>query len=228
MMLEGVCCRRTVQRRIRRAVELGYWRRLRDANSWTNCPKCGAKRTAGACSAAGCDYKGRSKDQSGKWTGEFMRVPVYEFDLQKFRSAQRCREIHHFDHRTYQEHKAAAKRGEHPNVTEMPRKPAQPEPVKQPAGEPAHRNTARPEPRPQPKLTKRECAKFVADVAQMMKGADGHTEIGGLRVQYDRGDPRYRPKMNFREALGEVAKIWKREADVVLEALKFWGYQLQE
>jgi len=106
MMLEGVCCRRTVQRRIRRAVQLGFWRRLRDANSWTDCPKCRAKRTSGKCAAPGCNYEGRSKDASGKWTGEFMRVPVYEFDLQKFRSAQRCREIRNFEVRSYAELKS--------------------------------------------------------------------------------------------------------------------------
>jgi len=238
MMHEGVCSRRTVQRRIRRAVHLGYWRRLRDANSWTNCPKCGTKRATAKCEQ--CKYRGRSKDANGKWTGEFMRVPVYEFDLQKFRSADRCREIRHFDARTYAEYKAAAKRGEHPNVTEMPsRKPAQPEPhapapapaapAKQPAAEHAHRNTARPEPKPQPKLTKRECAKFVADVAQLMRGTTTWRDThGGLSGDLDPSDPRYRPKMNFREALREVAQIWKREQDVVLEALKFWGYQVQE
>jgi hypothetical protein len=229
MMFEGVCCRSTVQRRIKRAVKEGYWRRLRDANSWTDCPKCGKKRAGAKCE---CGYRGRSRDEKGKWTGEFMRVPVYEFDVRKFQTAPRCREIRYFDARTYLEYKESAKRGEHPNVTEMPaRKPAQPEPAdpaKQPTLEHAHRSTARPEPKPQPKLTKRECAKFVADVAQRMRGMDGHTEIGGLRVQYDRGDPRYRPKLSFRDALTEVAKVWKRDADVVLEALKFWGYQLQE
>lgn len=127
MMLEGVCCRSTVQRRIKRAVKLGFWRRTRDANSWTDCPKCSAKRDAGRCGK--CNYRGRSRDADGKWTGEFMRVPTYEFDVQKFRSAQRCREIRHFDARTYLEYKAAAKRGEHPNVTEMPaRKATQPAP----------------------------------------------------------------------------------------------------
>jgi hypothetical protein len=45
---------------------------------------------------------------------------MYEIDIEKFRSAPRCKELRQFDARTYAEHKAAAKRGEHPNVTEMP------------------------------------------------------------------------------------------------------------
>jgi transposase len=237
MMLEGVCCRSTVQRRIKRAVKLGFWRRLRDANSWIDCPKCSAKRRTGTCGA--CGYRGKSRDAKGNWTGEFMRVPVYEFDIHKFRSAPRCREIRHFDARTYAEYKAAAKRGEHPNVTEMPsRKPAQPTPpepppvaapVKQPAAEHAHRNTARPEPTPQPKLTKRECAKFVADMAQLMRGHTHHTEsVGGYGYELEPDDPRYRPKMSFSDALTAVAQNWKRQTDVVIDALKFYGYKLQE
>jgi hypothetical protein len=133
MMLEGVCCRRTVQRRIKRALNLGYWRRVRDANSWTNCPQCGAERTAGQCGK--CTYKGRSKTPDGKWTGEFLRVPVYEFDVQKFQSGPRCREIHHFGARTYAEYKSSAKL---PNVIDMgSRKPAQSE-VHAPAPPTAH------------------------------------------------------------------------------------------
>jgi hypothetical protein len=236
MQFHGVCCRSTARWRARRAVRLGYWRQLREANSWSNCRKCGAERESGKCEK--CGYVGRSKTPEGKANfDEFCRPYMYEIDIEKFRSAPRCKELRQFDARTYAEHKAAAKRGEHPNVTEMPsRKPAQPTPpdpppapAKQPAAEHAHRNTVRPEPKPQPKLTKRECAKFVADMAVLMSGCTQHVEkLSGYGYDLDPSDPRYRPKLSFRQALAEVAKVWKREQDAVVEALKFWGYQLQE
>jgi hypothetical protein len=126
------CCRRTAQRRIKRALKDEYWRSARDAHSWTDCPKCGKQRNAGKCQ--GCGYRGRSKDASGNWTGEFMRVPTYEFDIEKFRRAPRCKELRHFDARTYAEYKEAAERGEHPNVREFPSPPRNdPPPPKPPA-----------------------------------------------------------------------------------------------
>jgi hypothetical protein len=232
MMLEGVCCRSTVQRRIKRAVHLGFWRRTREANSWTNCPRCSKPRTTGKCE---CGYKGRSRDANGNWTGEFMRVPVYEFDIEKFRTAPRCREIRQFDARTYAEHKAAAKRGEHPNLREMPRKPAQPDkpdppaaPAKQPAAEHAHRNTVRSEPKPQPKLTKRECAKFVANVEQLHRGRSSYfSRADGLNVALYPGDSGYSPPMPRKAAFDAECARWKRDPEVVRYALNFWGYQLE-
>lgn len=122
MMQEGGCCRRTAQRRVKRALALGYWRRTRGLNSWLNCPKCGAERKTGTCGQ--CKHKGDSHD-----IREYVRPFTYELDVEKFIRAPRCREIHSVDWRTYAEYKAAAQRGEHPNVTEMPaRKPAQPSP----------------------------------------------------------------------------------------------------
>ncbi|HZW05351.1 MAG TPA: hypothetical protein VFF58_00455 [Candidatus Nitrosotalea sp.] len=242
MQFHGVCCRSTARWRTRRAVKLGFWRELREANSWSDCPKCGTGRSCGTCDK--CGYRGRARTPEGKANfDEFCRPSMYEIDIEKFRSAPRPREIRHFDARTYAEYKQAAKRGEHPNVTEMPsRKPVQPDPhppapppataapVKQPAAEHAHRNTGRIEPKAaQPKLTKRECAKLVADVAERMKGTTRWQDrVGGLSGDLDPGDPRYRPKMSFRDALEEVAQIWKRDPDMVRHALKFWGYQLQE
>jgi hypothetical protein len=234
MMLEGGVCKRTVQRRIKRACGLGFWRRTREANSWMPCPKCGAHRDEAKC--AKCNYRGSSKNR-----GEFTRPYTYEFDVEKFMSTPRCREIHSEQFRSYADYKESAKRGEHPNLREMPRKSPQPAPpdpppattvptpAKQPAAEHAHRNTVRQEPKPQPKLTKRECAKFVADMAVLMKGYTHHTEaVGGYGFDLKPSDPRYRPKLTFQQALTEVAKGWKRERDAVIDALKFWGYQLQE
>jgi len=264
MMLHGVCCRSTARWRARRACALGYWRELRGANSWSNCPKCGTERATGTCEQ--CGYRGRAKTAEGKANfDEFCRPYMYQIDIEKFRSAPRCRELRHFDARTYAEYKEAAKRGEHPNVTEMPRKPAQPDPnppapppataapVRQPAAEHPHRNPAHTlQPVQQPKLTKRETAKLVADIAERMRGrgeAPGRTEPdpacekchgeGGIPLRAHPGqmqrcwcwspaDPNYRPKMNFCDALTEVAAMWKRDADAVRHALKFWGYRLQE
>jgi hypothetical protein len=121
MMIEGGACRRTVQRRVKRACKLGFWRLTRKANSWADCLKCGKPRETGKCEK--CGYKGNAKDMR-----EFARPFTYEFDVQRFVTAPRCREIHSIDWRTYKEYKEAAARGEHPNVTEMPRKPAQPTP----------------------------------------------------------------------------------------------------
>ena len=239
VMLEDNCCRSTVQRRIKRATRDAYWRRVRSANSWTNCPKCGKPRATGKCD--GCPYRGRSKDANGNWTGEFMRVPVYEFDVQKFRTAPRCREIRHFDARTYAEYKAAAKRGEHLNVTEMPaRKPAQPTPppddpppttvapVKQPAAE--HRSTVRPEPKPaQPRMTRREAAKFMANVEQRKRG---HTSFfsraDGMNIALHPGEQGYSPPIPWKAAFEAECAQWKRDPQVVRDALKFWGYKLPE
>lgn len=231
MQFHGVCCRSTARWRARRAVQLGFWRELRPANSWSACPKCSTKRSTGTCSK--CGYRGRARTPEGKANfDEFCRPYMYEIDIEKFRSAPRPREIRHFDARTYAEYKAAAKRGEHPNVTEMPsRKPPDLAPapvVKQPAAEPAHRNTARPEVKPQPKLTKRECAKFAADLANRMRGYTVHTEaVGGLSYPLDPSDRRYRPKMTFGEALAATAAAWRRDPAVVREALEIFGYRLE-
>jgi hypothetical protein len=128
MQLHGVCCRSTARWRARRAVRLGFWRELRKANAWSDCPKCGVERKAGTCAA--CGYVGRAKTPEGKANfDEFCRPFMYEIDIEKFRTAPRPKEIRHFDARTYAEYKQAAKRGEHLNVTEMPaRKPAAPTP----------------------------------------------------------------------------------------------------
>lgn len=235
MMFEGVCCRSTVQRRIKRAVQLGYWRRVAEANSWTDCPKCQTERKGAKC--ASCGYRGRSKNEKNEWTGEFMRVPVYEFDVQKFRSAVRCREIRHFDARTYAEYKAAAKRGEHPNVTEMPR-PKAPEgdpPPKSPAParpqEPVRKTAEhqRQERRVQPKLSKTEAVKFIANVEQRRRGRTSFfSPADKLMIALHPGEEGYLAPTTFEAAFAAECEAWRREPDVVREALKFYGFTLRE
>ncbi len=234
MMQDGGCCRRTAQRRVKRALALGFWRRTRNLNTWLDCPKCGTARTSAICPNEKCKHRGSSKD-----IREYVRPFTYELDVEKFIRAPRCREIHSVDWRTYAEYKAAAKLGEHPNVTEMPsRKPAQPSPeptpppataapLKRPAAEHEHRSPER-APQLQPKLTKRECAKFVADMAFCIRGQTGKVGLDGLRVNFAPGDPRYVAPMKWREALEAVCANWKRTPESVIEALKFWGYQLKE
>lgn len=121
----GNAPRRTTQYRIKRACELGYWRKLRDDNSWTNCPKCSETRKVGKCGK--CGYQGRVRDANGKYTGEFSRPAVYEFDLEKFRHAPpRCRSLHF---RSYPEFKESRNK-----VREMPRRePESAPPPKSPA-----------------------------------------------------------------------------------------------
>jgi hypothetical protein len=90
----------------------------------------------------------------------------------------------------------------------------------QPAAQHEHRGTER---APQPKLTKRDCAKFVANMAVVMKGCT-HSEYG---TELEPGDPRYRPKLSWRAALSAVCERWHRTEESVIEALKFWGYEME-
>jgi hypothetical protein len=80
---------------------------------------------------------------------------------------------------------------------------------------------------PQPKLTRRECAKFVADMAFHMHGCEGSISTAEGMQHVGPGDPRYRPKMNWREALAAVCREWRRAPESVVEALKFWGHQVE-
>jgi hypothetical protein len=232
MMLHGVCCRSTARWRARRACALGYWKELRPANSWSNCPKCGAERKTGTC--AKCEYKGRAKTPDGKANfDEFCRPYMYEINIEKFRTAPRCRELRNFEARTYAEYKEAGMRGEHAKVTEWPRKPPQPGP-NPPSPAPVAPLPAREKPAAieppakQPKLTRRESAKFIADMAVCMRGVTMHVErIGGYGCDLQPDDPRYRAPMNWREALVAVCDRWKRTPESVIEALKFWGYKVE-
>lgn len=239
MMLHGVCCRSTARWRVRRAVKLGYWKQLRDPNSWSNCPKCEARRATGTCDK--CGYKGRAKTPDGKANfEEFCRPYIFEIDIEKFRTAPRCRELRHFDARTYREYKEAAKRGEHPNVTEFPRKPLQQteslaavpsapatsRPVPEKTADAHRSNSASVEKPRQPKLTRRETAQFVADAIELMRGHTRHAEAhGGYGYDLPTNDPRYRAPMKWLEAVARTCERWHRDAGMVAESLKFWGYK---
>ncbi|MGH9496010.1 MAG: hypothetical protein ACRD3B_13505 [Candidatus Sulfotelmatobacter sp.] len=240
----GNAPRRTTQHRIKRACELGYWRKLRGDNTWINCPQCGAERRVGKCEK--CPYRGRMKGEDGKYTGEFSRPAVYEFDIEKFRhEPPRCRTL---NFRSYEDYKAARNK-----VTEMPRKtePEQIPPPKPPA--PAapqpQRKTAehqRTERISQPKLSKTECAKFVADMVTLIQ----RSAVQTISVQPDpacatcHGHGVYpsaahpgeslgchcserSAKLTWREALRKTAQTWSREPEAIVEALKFHGYAME-
>jgi hypothetical protein len=192
MMLHGVCCRSTARWRARRACALGYWRQVRRANSWSHCPKCGTEREAGTC--AKCGYSGRAKTPEGKANfDEFCRPYMYEIDIDKFRAAQRPREIRHFDARTYAEYKESAARREHSNVTPIrkPAKPADPEQPLPPAPavpqqpqreQPAaaapvkqeHRSNARAETFPSRRITRDERTALARIYVMLRKGSATH------------------------------------------------------
>lgn len=228
----GNCVRSTARWRARQALKHGYWRELRKANSWSNCRKCGAERKTGKCEK--CGYVGRSKTPEGKANfDEFCRPYMYEIDIEKFRTAERAKGIRHFDARTYAEHKAAAKRGEHPNVTEMPaRKPSQPSPTDPPPAKSAPvpaRPAAQAKP-VQPILTRRESVRFMANVEQRKRGRNSYfSRADGINVALYPGDDGYLPPMpSWKAAFEAECAQLKRDADAVRAALKFWGYQLQE
>lgn len=251
MQIEAGVVRSTIQRRIKRARQDQYWNRVRETNSWNDCPKCSTPRESSKCGK--CNYQGSRKNK-----GEYSPAFTYELNVERFLAAPRCREIHSVNWRTYAEYKEAAKRGEHPNVTEMPARPdpEQTPPPKSPAPakrEEPIRKTAlhqRESARNQ-KLSKTEAARFVGEMIALMKGqgeAPGRTEPdpdcnrchGEGRVlspahpgQMNRcwcwspPDPHYRAPMPQKEAIAELCKRWHRESAVVVEALKFWGYTLQ-
>ncbi len=118
--------RSTVQRRIQRARRDGYWRKVRDMNSWLNCPKCGAARDSRQCPK--CPHKGNGFDAR-----EFRRTFTDVIDVQKFENTPPCRQV-----REIRELRA---RHSPKGIAEIS---VQQAPVKQPAAEHAHRDTTRP------------------------------------------------------------------------------------
>jgi hypothetical protein len=238
----GNVIRSTARWRTRRACKLGYWRKLRDANSWSNCPNCGSRRVVGVCGKfdanenfiAGCGYQGRAKTPDGKANfNEFCRPFMYEIDIEKFRRAPRPKGLQHFE-RTYSEQKEAEKNSPAPahplaEVTPIrkPSAPATPTPSAPAAPAPARKAAQDEPPTKQPRLTRRESAKFIADMAFCMRGQKGKTGADGVWVEFRPGDPRYLEPMNWRAALLAVCKEWKRAPEAVMESLKFWGYTVE-
>ncbi len=211
---DGICHRRTAQRRAKLACNLNYWRLVHKFNRWLDCPKCGAARETGLCSK--CGYRGRSRNRDGSTnTKEYCRPYTFEIDLEKFLTATPPQYVRRFCARTWREHKEAAKHGDRPNVTEMPsRKPAQPDPnppplppvhtapLKRPAAEHEHRGTER----RLPSLTSRQRAELVQRIPVYMKGRTRKVEIGGYGFDLQPDDPRYLAPMPKRSAIVAACK----------------------
>lgn len=109
-----------------------------------------------------------------------------------------------------------------------PAAPAQPLPPAPAAPLPKREKPAAEEKQPQPKLTKRDCDKFMGLVAGLKLGRTRHVDsVGGYGYDLKPEDPRYSAPMKELEAIRTVCKAWRRELEVVLYALKFWGYQVE-
>lgn len=203
----GNVVRSTARWRARRAVKLGFWRLLRQPNSWSNCPKCGTERRkhsvdcmcgdcpmrAGRCKK--CGYEGRAKTPAGKANfDEFCRPYMYEIDIEKFRTAPRPKGLLEFEERTYDAHKAAEKRAEaakeSAEVKEWPRKPSRPAPPddtppptkvepRQPAAEHAHRGNRRGIGSMEHERKRALSASVVTEMTVLMKG--GKSQGDALR-----------------------------------------------
>ena len=242
MMFHGVCCRSTARWRARRACKLGFWRAIREANHWANCPKCGAERRIGTCEK--CGYVGRAKLPDGKPNfDEFSRPHMYEIDIEKFRSAPRCRELRHYEARTYAEFKELPRRPEHSNVSEFPRKPAQPSPPPprepapaapmprrdQPAAEHPHRSLDHRGTERKPReLRSHEAARLVAKMRELMTGTLGKVGVDKLWIEFAPNDHRYRAPMSQENALIAACMTLGLNPDEARNYLKLFPQQLIE
>jgi hypothetical protein len=93
-----------------------------------------------------------------------------------------------------------------------------------PARPAEHRGTARPQ---TTKIARGEIAKIVAEILRLQKGYTHHVEaVGGYGFNLTPSDPRYRAPMSLRDAIIAACEAFKRSPDLVLEAIKFWGYNL--
>ncbi len=166
----GLAASAPAQRRAKRACELGFWRMTRKAQQLASLPEMRDGAQAVEMRELSAPWKqSRSARVSAK-------PFTYEIDIEKFRSAPQPREIRHFDARSYAEYKAAAKRGEHPNVTEMPsRKPAtsSDRAAHQPAAPPHQSQSAR-NLRPLPAARARRPLPITRDVRLAIAGCYGH------------------------------------------------------
>lgn len=110
--------------------------------------------------------------------------------------------------------------------------PKPPQRVDAPAAAPVVAIPQKPVPaeRPaQPKLTRREAAKLVAEIAIIVRGCTTVTEeFGGYTEKLKPGDPRYQAPMTFAEAFQEVCKRWNRDPVAVNASLMLWGYNNPE
>lgn len=130
-------------------------------------------------------------------------------------------------------------RAQHHKVREMPPRkpdppPTSPKPPAHAAPQPqrktaeTHRSPERAEKSAQPKLTRRECAKFAANVEQRKRGRSSYLSRGdGLEISLRPGDDGYAEPMNAKDAFLAECAAWAREPDAVRDSLKYWGYKIE-
>jgi hypothetical protein len=218
--------RSTVQRRIQRAMRGRFWRKTRDMNIWLECPKCGAERESAQCPNQQCGHKGNGRNPK-----EFRTTVTYAVDLEMFERTPPCRHVQQI----------RLKKAE---VRQMPsRHPAEPTQAEEPIRKTTQHQ--RIEHAAKPKLSKTECSKFVADVAALVQRSAERRSYGAPRADCPAcmgvgsyasaahpgeslrcGCTERSEKLNFSDAVQQVARAWKREPEIVAEALKFWGYSL--
>jgi hypothetical protein len=108
---------------------------------------------------------------------------------------------------------------------------AAPVPVAVPAPE-LPRESHRSSSRKTRQLTSREGAKLVQKMVELMRGCEGHTEVGGYYVDYLRDpenpDPRYRAPMTRDKALIAACMQFCIPEDSAREALKLAGWKLED
>ncbi len=183
---DGICSRRTAQRRAKLACDLKHWRLVHKFNRWLDCPKCGAERATSTC--AKCGYRGRSRNRDGSTnTKEFCRPYTFEINLETFLTATPPKYVRHFCARTWKEHKEAAK---HTKLREFPSPPPSPPqsdppppkspapaaiPVRQPAAEHPHRDTTRPR-----TVVNTEISVHSTKAAELLMEMCGLADIGAI------------------------------------------------
>jgi hypothetical protein len=123
-------------------------------------------------------------------------------------------------------------------ASQTPAKPFGPQRVSAPAPSPTPAEAPkpsqaapvpdRPQKASQPKMTKRDCARFLAQLEEQSRGNTRVDYANGQGFYWlAPGDPNYRAPMKWAEAFAAVCERWRRQPEVVMEALKFWGYTLE-
>jgi hypothetical protein len=249
---DGNCVRSTARWRARRAVRLNYWRHLRGANSWSNCPKCGARRMIGTCGTfdaednfiPGCGYRGRAKTPEGRPNfDEFCRPHMYEIALDKFLTAARPKGVvsELGDARTYDEYREAQRNFQPPpqpppaqplaEVTPIRKAaptsqspvPAAPLPKQEkPAAESPRRNHGR--------HTYRETKAFKDRIDFHVAGCHGSVTTPdhvSIYVSATSNPELYRAPLNRALAFKRTLEEFKWTVDSAIEALKYHGFSLE-
>lgn len=208
LSVETKMSERTIYHRRRRMLKLDLWERIRDAYTWDDCPKCGARREAKKCA---CGYEGSER--------EFRRPPTFRLKVEKIAAWPHPKGVRagsYKEYKTSSEYPAGKKRAESGHRSTIHSSPsnegvtqevatAKPAlvapstegPQQQAFTVPSHRSTERPLRR----LTPREGPKLVNEMRRLMQGVTHIRQLDGYSFDLHRDDPRYRPPMSQENAL---------------------------